>query len=59
MLYCEQGTAQLQFFIKHWRTPGPVNTHLVIALAWLQLSCGVSFPIFSNTSINLPHMEGK
>lgn len=49
MLYCKQGIAQLQFFIKHWRTQGPVNTHLKIALVWLQLSSGVSYPIFLNT----------
>ena len=58
-LYCEQGIQQLLLFIKHWRTPGPVNKHLQIAISWLQLSLGISFSLFENTKINLPHLEGK
>ena len=57
-LYCEQGVAQTIYFIKHWRTPGPINKMLVIALSWLQAQCGTSFSIFENTKIELPHLEG-
>ena len=56
-LYCKQGVAQIIYFIKHWRTPGPINKMLKIVLSWLQAQCGTSFSIFDNTIIELPHLE--
>ena len=57
-LYSIQGAGQLQVFLKYWRTPASQAGRLLrISVAWLQLSVGVSFPVFQNVATPLPHSE--
>ena len=37
---CEQGLAQIQLFLKHWRTGGIAGKLLKISVAWAQLLSG-------------------
>lgn len=54
--YDKQGAGQVCLFLKHWRHNSGVQTHLIIALAWLQKLSGLGKPILSNPSIPLPHL---
>ena len=58
-LYVKQGSQQVTYFLKHWRLNTTVGKALQCALAWTQLSVGVSYPVLKHTQSNLPHMETK
>jgi hypothetical protein len=55
--YGEQGTGQVLFFIKYWRSSGKAGALARIALSWAQLQAGIAQPILSDTTTHLPHLE--
>jgi hypothetical protein len=55
--YGEQGTGQILFFIKYWRSYGHAGSLARIALSWAQLQAGIELPILVATTIKLPHLE--
>ena len=59
-LYDKQSLFQLQLFLKFWRSPGTEAGRLLrIAVSWAQLYAGVSYGIFENTAVPLPHLQCK
>ena len=56
-LYMEQGIAQITTFLRHWRQMLVPGQLLKSALAWHQLSLGVSYPLLSRVHEELPHFE--
>jgi hypothetical protein len=58
-LFIEQGIGQLEFLIRHLRSPGMVGTLLFNVLGWFQFNAGVSYCILHNPSTLLPHLEGR
>ena len=59
LLWVEQGIRQATYFLRHWRQDTTVGKLLKCALAWAQLSIGVSYSILDRTETELPHMESK
>ncbi len=55
--YGEQGTGQILFFLKYWRSYGHAGKLARIALSWAQLQAGIREPILMNTTTPLPHLE--
>jgi hypothetical protein len=55
--YGEQGTGQVLFFIKYWRSSGHAGALACIALSWAQLQAGIAQPILSDMTTHLPHLE--
>merc|ERR1711884_725047 len=54
------GTAQIQHFLKHWRTPEEdVGKLIRIVIAWSQFYSGVSYSILECPTRPLPHLVGK
>jgi hypothetical protein len=57
-LYMQQGVGQVTTFMRHWRqeqlAPGKL---LKSAMAWHQLSLGVSYSFLSRVHEDLPHFE--
>jgi hypothetical protein len=58
-LYTEQGILQVKYVLRQWRQDSTVGRLMKCALAWTQVSVGVSYPILENTSTPLPHLEAK
>ena len=58
-LYMQQGVSQVTTFLRHWRQQLAPGKLLKIALAWHQLSLGISYPFLSRVHENLPHCESK
>jgi exonuclease III len=58
-LYIEQGILQVTYFLRHWRTQSQIGKLFRCTISWLQLSLGVSYPVLSQPSTPLPHMESK
>jgi hypothetical protein len=56
-LWAEQVIQQVQTMMKHLRCRGDGQSMLQINLAWAQLSTGMGFPIFDDTTTKLPHLE--
>ena len=60
LLSVEQGIRQTTYFLRHcWRQDSTVGRLLRCALAWLQMSVGVSYSVLDITRTPLPHMESK
>jgi hypothetical protein len=55
--YGEQGTGQILFFLKYWRSGGQAGLLARIALSWAQFQTGVGTPILQDVTTPLPHME--
>jgi hypothetical protein len=55
--HVEQGIAQLQAFLKHWRTDTIVSNQLKVALSWAQLQAGTGKSIMEDVETELPHLE--
>ena len=58
-LWVQQGVGQVTLFIRHWRKNTQSGKLSRIALAWLQVHTGVSFPLLSCPSKPVPHLESK
>jgi hypothetical protein len=58
-LFLKQGIAQTQYFLRHWRIHSTIGKLMKCALAWIQLSLGVSFPMLERVHVSLPHLESK
>jgi hypothetical protein len=57
--YMQQGVSQVTTFLRHWRQQLAPGKLLKIALAWHQLSLGISDPFLSRVHKNLPHCKSK
>jgi hypothetical protein len=55
--YGEQGTGQILFFLKYWRSHGHAGSLARIALSWAQFQAGIGTSILIDTSTPLPHLE--
>ena len=55
--YAEQGTGQVLFFLKYWRSLGQAGALARIALSWTQYQVGTGKPILEDCTTPLPHME--
>ena len=58
-LWVQQGVGQVTLFIRHWRKNTQSGKLSRIALAWLQVQAGVSFPLLSRPSKPVPQLESK
>jgi hypothetical protein len=58
-LYILQGTGQLEFIIRHLRSPGMTGSLLSIVLGWFQFVAGVSYCVITHPHITIPHLEGN
>ena len=58
-LYVEQGCGQIEFILRHLRSPGMTGVLLKIVLGWFQFNAGVSYPVLAHPAPKLPHLEGK
>jgi exonuclease III len=58
-LYVAQGCGQIEFIIRHLRSPGMTGSLLSIVLGWSQFNAGVSYCIMTHPSTDLPHLEGN
>jgi hypothetical protein len=58
-LYIEQGCGQIEFILRHLRSPGMTGALLKIVMGWFQFNAGVSYPVFAYPALELPHLEGK
>ena len=58
-LYVAQGIGQLEFTLRHIRSPGMTGTLLNIVLGWYQFNDGVSFCALTKPEVALPHLEGN
>jgi hypothetical protein len=58
-LFIKQGIAQAQYLLRHWRIHSTIGKLMKCALAWIQLSLGVSFPLLERVHVSLPHLESK
>jgi hypothetical protein len=58
-LFIEQGIGQLEFIIRHLRSPGMVGSLLHHVLGWFQYNVGVSYCILQHPGPPLPHLEGQ
>ena len=59
-LAVEQGLAQLENFVRHWRSGNTQIGALVrIALHWAQTVAGVSTGLLQEPATNIPHLEAK
>ena len=58
-LYRWQGYQQIKYFLRQLRLNTPVGNMIRCALAWIQWSVGVSFPILNQVDTPLPHIESK
>ena len=56
-LHVEQGVQQTLYFLRQWRLDSHVGRLLKCAIAWLQVSVGVSYPVLEYPSRPLPHIE--
>jgi hypothetical protein len=56
-LYTHQGIGQIILFLKFWRISNQTGRLLRVAVAWTQLAGGISHPILTDTSTNLPHLK--
>jgi hypothetical protein len=57
-LYVLQGTGQLEFIIRHLRSPGMTGSLLKIVIGWFQFNAGVSYCVLANPSPAIPYLEG-
>jgi hypothetical protein len=51
-LYVQRGIQQAKYLLKHWRMDTTVEKMFKCALAWAQLSAGVSSPILEHIPKN-------
>ena len=58
-LYIEQGCGQVEFILRHLRSPGMTGVLLKIVLGWFQFNAGVSYPVLADPAPALPHLEGN
>jgi Reverse transcriptase (RNA-dependent DNA polymerase) len=56
-MYMQQGVSQITTFLRHWRQQLVPGQLLKTALAWHQLSLGVSYSFLSRVHDELPHCE--
>jgi hypothetical protein len=57
-LYVLQGTGQLEFIIRHLRSPGMTGSLLKTVINWFQYNAGVSYCVLANPSPDIPYLEG-
>ena len=55
-LIMEKGISQINHFLMALRTEGITQELSLIAISWMQLLAGTSFPVFHDVSIQLPHL---
>ncbi|OEU11291.1 hypothetical protein FRACYDRAFT_246405 [Fragilariopsis cylindrus CCMP1102] len=54
------GAGYVTHFLKNWRTQTEdIGKHLRICYTWAILQAGVTFPLFEQPAIELPHLKGK
>lgn len=58
-LYDEQGSGQIEQFIKHWRSDTGVSTQLRIMIAWIQKFSGMGTSLLEEPHIHLPHVNDQ
>ncbi len=58
-LYDQQGIAQVQFFLRHWRTRTTAGKLLRCVVEWAQYCVGTSNPLMEHVQEDLPHLESR
>ena len=58
-LYDQQGIAQVQLFLRHWRTSTTAGKLLRCVVEWAQYCVGTSNPLMEHVQEDLPHLESR